>query len=99
MDQAQQPHLEVNARIGLAAKIVVRLQQNVEKSCEVLFAELRGRFRKRGSLIRRRRDQFRIRAANSRNQEIAHVADCFAAEVLKVAAFFLESVDKSKCTI
>ena len=56
MDQAQQPHLEVNARIGLAAKIVICLQQNVEKSCEVFFAELRGRFRERGSLIRRRRD-------------------------------------------
>jgi hypothetical protein len=55
--------------IGLAAKIVVRLQ-NVEKSCEVFFAG-RGRC-ERGSLIRRRRDQFESRA-NSRNQS-AHVA-------------------------
>jgi hypothetical protein len=89
----------MNARIGLAAKIVIRLQQNAEKSCEVFFAELRGRFRERGSLVRRRRDQFRMRAANSRNQKVAHVANCFTAEVLKVAAFFLEGMNKAQRAI
>src|SRR5439155_24656037 len=99
MNQSQQSHLEMNARIRLAAKIVIGLQQSVEKAREVLFAELRRCFRKRQPLVRGRRDQFRIRTANSRNQKVAHVANCFTAKVLKVAAFFLESVDKAQGAI
>ena len=99
MNQSQQSHLEVNARIGFAAKIVIRLQKNIEKSREILFAEMRSRLCERRPLVRRGRDQFGIRAANARNQKITHVANRFAAEVLKIAPFFLKRVDKAERAI
>ena len=86
----------MHARVGLAPEIVVSLQQNVEKSCEVFFAEERGRFCKRGTLIGSSSNQIGIRAANASNQEIAYVANRFAAEVLQVAAFFLKGVDETE---
>src|SRR5204862_2240613 len=96
MDQSQQTHFQMHARVGLAAEIVVSLQQNVEKSREVFFAEERGRFCKRGTLIGSSSNQIGIRAANASNQEIAYVANCFTAEMLQVAAFFLKGVYKTE---
>ena len=84
VDQLQQAQLEVQARIGLAAQIVVGGEQNIEKAREILFAELRGLFGEPRALVGGRGDQIRIRAANARHQQIAKMANGFAAEVLQI---------------
>ena len=80
----------MHARIGLPPQVIIRLQQNLEKSREVFFTEQSRRLRQRWTLIRGRRNQFRIRPARSRDQQIAHVPDRFPAEVLQIAPFLLE---------
>ena len=70
--------------------------KNLEEAREVFFAELRGGFRQRGTLIGSGGDQIGIRAADASDQKIAHVANRFAAEMLEVVAFVLESVNQSK---
>ena len=99
MNQPQQSHFQMHARVGFAAQIVVGLQKNIEKPGEIFFAELGGGFGQRGTLIGSGRDQFRIRSADASDQQIAHVANRFAAKMLQVAAFFLKSVNESKGTV
>src|SRR5713226_9513096 len=96
MDQAKQAHLQVHPRIWLVPQILIGLQKNIEESRQVLFAELRGGFRKRGPLVGSRRNQVRFRAANPRNQEVAHVSNRLTTKMLQVAAFFLKGVDESE---
>ena len=86
----------MHARIWLSPQIVICLQQDLEKASEVFFAELRRRVRERGLLVRRGGNQIRIRAANARNQQVAHVPDGFAAEMLKVAAVLLKGVHEAE---
>src|SRR5579862_8416366 len=86
----------MHARVGLAPQVVVGLQKNVEEAGKVFFAELRCGLGERRALLGRSGDQIRIGAANARDQQVAHVSNRFAAEVLEVAAFFLKGVDKTK---
>src|SRR5260370_18551573 len=89
----------MHARVWLAPQVIVRLQEDLKESRQVLFAELR-----RGALQRRRLrggrgNQIGIRAAHSRNKKISHVADGFAAEMLQVAPFPLKRVHEAKRAI
>ena len=84
VDEFQHAELEMQPRIGLATQIVIRGQQNIEKACEVFFAELSGVFRQSRALIGGRRDKFGIRTSYARQQQVAEVADGLAAEMLQV---------------
>ena len=89
----------MHARIGLPPQIVIRLQQNLKEPRQVFLAEQRRGFRDRRPLIRCCGNQLRIRAAHSRDQEVAHVPDRFAAEVLQIAASFLKRMHESQCAV
>jgi len=39
VDHAQQPHFQMQTRIGFAAQILIGIQKNLKKAREVLFAE------------------------------------------------------------
>lgn len=84
INEAKQAELEMQARIGLAAKVVIRREQNVEKAREILFAELRGLSGKAWAFVGGCGDQIRLRAANAHDQQIAEVTDRLSAEMLEV---------------
>ena len=89
----------MHAGIGLAAQIIIGLQEDLEKSREIFFTELRSRFGEGRALIRGRGDQIRIRAAHARDQKVADVADGFAAEMLEVASIFLKGVHEAESAV
>src|SRR6266436_7113549 len=65
----------MDARIRLTAQVIIGLQQDLKKSRQVFFAELRRSLCERRPLIRSRRNQIRICAADSRDQQVPHVPD------------------------
>ena len=79
----QQAQFEMQARVGLAPQVVIGGQQGSEKSREIFFAESGRLFREAGALVGRRGDQIGIRAADARDQQIAEMANRFAAKVLQ----------------
>ena len=68
---AQQAHFQMQTRIGLAAQIVVGVQQNLKKSREVFFAERFGRSASGAGAGRRARQSDR-----NRRRRRARRADC-----------------------
>jgi len=86
----------VDTRIHLAANVIVGLQENLEIARKVFFSKERGGLREARPLIGSGGDEVGIGSADTRDQEIAHVANRFAAEVLKVAAFPLEAMDEAE---
>ena len=89
---AQQTHFEMQALIGLAAEIVVRFEQDLEKSRQVFFAECGGGARNPRAFARGRGDQIRFRAAHFGHQQIPEVADGFAAEARQILALRKQAV-------
>jgi len=88
VDQAQQAHLQMYARVGFAAEVIVGLQQDLKKSRQILFAELGRCALQGGTLIGRRGNQVRVCAANPRNQQVAHVPNGFAQKCCKFRPSF-----------
>ena len=84
IDELEQAELEVQTRIGLAPQIFIGRQQNVEKTSEIFFAEFRCLFREARALVGGRGNQIRIGAAHARDEQVAEMADRFAAEVLQI---------------
>src|SRR5258707_5922325 len=89
----------MHARIWFSPQIFVGLQEDLKTACEVFFAEERRGLCQCGALVRRGGNHFRVRAAGPRDQEIAHVPHGLAAEVLQVAAFFLEGVHQAESAV
>ncbi len=89
----------MHARIGLAAQVVVGLQQDLKKARQIFFAKLRRGALQRGPLVGRCGNQLGIRAANACDEEISHVANGFAAKVLQIAPFFLKGVHQAERAI
>src|SRR2546423_11206539 len=84
------------ASVEFAAQIVVGLQQDLEAARQVFFGELLGGAGESGTLIGSCRDQFGIGSAHPGDQQVPHVPDGFAAEMLQIAAFPLKRVDESE---
>ena len=94
IDQTQQAEFEMQPRIRLAAQIFVGRHQYLEKASEVLFAEvlrLRGDAR---ALIGRLGDEFGLRAGDFRDQQIANVANGFAAKMLQIVPARVKLLNK-----
>jgi hypothetical protein len=98
MHEPQQAHFEMQARIGLATDIVFRVEQDLEETSEVLFAELCGGLREVFVFFWRSRDQIGIGAADAGDEKIAEVADSFAAELLKILPFGEQLMNEGKDT-
>ena len=82
----------MQARVGLPAKIVVGMQQNLEKAREVFLAEKFGGLFQSRTLVRGRGNQLGIRSADARDEQVAEMADRFAAEMLQVLSVREQSV-------
>src|SRR5580704_7023492 len=89
----------MDARIEFAAQVFVGLQKNLEEAREVFFGEKRGGTFERGTLIGRRGDQIGICAADAGDEQVAEMANRFAAEVLEVAAFLLKAVNEGESAV
>ena len=72
----------MDARVGLAAQVIIGLQQDLKEACEIFLGKLFRGSRESRALVWRRGDQLRIRSANACYQEISDVANRFAAEML-----------------
>ncbi len=55
VDEPQQAHFKVQPRVGFPPKVVVGGQQNIEKACEVFFAEFCRLLSQARALVRRGR--------------------------------------------
>ena len=77
----------MQARGWILAHRVVGRHQNLEEAVQIFFAKVLRGSRDGRPLIGRRSNQIRIGAAHARDEQVAHMADRFAAEVLKVVTF------------
>ena len=77
-------------------QIIFRLQKNLEVARQIFFAEKCRGLCQTGPLLRCGGDQIGIRAADARNQQVPHVPNGFAAEVLEVPPLFLERVHQAQ---
>ena len=95
---AQQAHFQMQARVGLAAQIVVRVQQNLEKTREIFFAERAAAARDAGADRPGAAINSESGAADARDQQIAEMADGLAAEMLQILSFGEQSMNQSQST-
>ena len=82
--------------IGLAAQIVIRVQENLKEARQVFFAE---RFRRPldwWALIGGCGDQIGVGSANARDQQVPEMADSLAAEMLQVLPLREKSMYQGK---
>src|SRR4029077_8944834 len=86
----------MQARVGMAAKVVVCCEQDIEEAREIFFAELRGLLRQARALVFRRGDELRFRAADTCDEQIAEMANRFAAEVLEILPVGNQAMDQRK---
>lgn len=84
VNELQQTELEMQPLIGFTTQIVLGGNQHVEEAGEIFFGELRGLLREPRALVGGRGDEFRVRSAHARDQQIAKMANAFAAKVLKI---------------
>ena len=70
-------------RVRRSAQLGVRHQQGIEEARQIFFAESHGLFSQARPFILRRRHHFGVRAANTRHQQIAEMANRFTAEMLQ----------------
>ena len=89
----------MQSRIGLAPQIVVGVQENLEKTGEVLFTERIGGALQARALVGRSGNQIGIGAAHARDEQIAEMPDGFAAEMLQVLSFGQQPVHERENAI
>ena len=85
-------------RVGLAAQIVVGREQQIEEAREIFLGEIRGLICEARAFVDWGGDEIGVRAAHARDEKIAKMADCFAAEVLEVLAVGDEAVNEAERT-
>src|SRR5579862_5520318 len=78
--------------IGFVAEVVFRVQQDLEKTDEILFAKCGGALSEPLAVLFRGCDQIGIGAARARDQQVAKMLDCFAAKLLQVLTFRQKAV-------
>ncbi len=71
-------------RVGRAAKFRIGRKQSIEEARQIFLAESRSLLRKARTFVLWRGDQVRFRAADPRDQQIAEMANRFAAEMLQI---------------
>ena len=86
----------MQARIGLAAQVLVRGKKDLEKSSEIFFCEASGLLGEAGALVGRRGDEIGIGAADASDEQIPEMANRFAAEVLEVLPVGDEAMDEAE---
>src|ERR1700749_3284932 len=82
----------MDARIQLVPKIAVCLQEDLEETRQVFFAEEFGGLCKSRPLLGRGGNEIGVCPADTHDQEVTNMADSLAAEVLQISAFFLKRV-------
>jgi len=86
VDKPQKAELKMQSRIGLAAQVVVGGDEDIEEAREIFFAESSGLRGQARTLILRGSDKVGIGPAHAGDEQIATMANCLTAEMLKILA-------------
>src|ERR1700758_2625341 len=89
----------MQARIRLAAQVVVGSKKNLEKSREIFFRKTSGLLGETGAFVGRCGDEVGIGAANTGDKQIPEMANCFAAEVLEILPVADEAMDEAESAL
>ena len=89
----------MQARIGLAAQVVVGSEKDLKESGEIFFRETSGLLGETGAFVGRCGDEIGIGAANAGDKQIPEMANCFAAEVLEVLPVGNEAMDEAESAL
>ena len=94
--QSKQPDFQMQARIGLAAQVLFRDQQNLKKSRQVLFRERGSSPRQSRAFFFGRGHELGIGPAYARDQQIAKMADGLVAELLQILSLAQQAMYQSE---
>ena len=95
----EEAEFEMQARIGLAAQVVVGGEKDLEESREIFFRETSGLLGETGAFVGRCGDEIGIGAADASDKQIPEMANRFAAEVLEVLPVGNEAMDEAESAL